>query len=66
MMQVVVVLERIATGSRLSLPVDVPKAIMLATDGSIESRAEARLMAVESACDSMLQDGWELITFRTA
>lgn len=65
-MRVIVVLERVSTGSRLSLPVDIPRDIMLATDGSIESRAEARLVAVESACDSMLQDGWELVTFRTA
>lgn len=64
-MQVVVVLERVATGSRLSLPVDIPASIMLSTDGSIERRAEARLVAVEAACSDMLRD-WELVTFRMA
>lgn len=53
------------TGSRITTVVDVPTHVMLATDGSIEERAEARLIAVESACSDMLRDGWEIVTFRT-
>jgi hypothetical protein len=66
MTQVMVIIERTMTGSRITVVVDIPVYIMLATDGTIEGRAEARLVAVEAACSDMLQDGWEVLTFRTA
>lgn len=64
-MRVLVIVERVMTGSRMSIAVDVPSSTMLATNGSIEERMEGRLAAVEAACVDMLQNGWELVTFRT-